>query len=122
LPFAIDVQPGLIHMTLSGVLTDEDLRGIASAADEIEGASNPIAPRITDMTGVIDLKIDYASVQAFATRRRVIRFPNAFKSAIVVGGPAHLGIARMFQTLNDNPQITVEIFTERATALAWVRS
>jgi len=119
--FAIDVESNLIRVTLSGVLTEGDLRGIGDAADELE-ATTPVRPRITDMTGVTELEVRYADVQVFATRRREIKFPNAFKSAIVVSGASQLGIARMFQTLNDNPQITIEIFTEREKALEWVRN
>lgn len=122
MPFAIAVEPGLIRVTLSGALTGDDLRGIAVAADDIEGASSPVAPRITDMTGVTEFKIAYPDVQTLAQHRRGIQFPNTFKSAIVVSGPSQMGIARMFQTLNDNPQITIEIFTESSAALAWVRS
>lgn len=104
------------------MLTDEDLRGIAVAATEIEGESFPVPSRITDMTGVTELQIAYAGVQELAAKRRAIAFPNAFKSAIVVTGQAQLGMARMFQTLNDNPQITIEILTDYPTALSWVRS
>jgi hypothetical protein len=119
---AVDVESGLIQVTLSGVVTGDDLRQIGDAAAEIEAKSSPITPRITDLTAVTELKIGYGEVQELAARRRVIQFPNSFKSAILVSSPSQLGMARMFQTLNDNPQITIEIFTDRASALAWVRS
>lgn len=122
MPFTIAIQPDLIRLTLSGVLTDEDLRGMGVAVTEIEAESFPIPSRITDMTGVTELQIGYAGVQALAAQRRAIAFPNTFKSAIVVEGPSQLGMARMFQTLNDNPKITIEIFTDAAAALAWIRS
>ena len=117
----IDPQPDLIYVTLSGVLTESDLRSVGDAAAELE-TTTPVRPRITDMTGVTELRVRYPEVQELATRRRRIHFPNAFKSAIVVSGSSQMGIARMFQTLNDNPQITIEIFTEYQKALDWVRS
>src|SRR5262245_23408886 len=119
--FAIDVEPGLIQLTLSAMVTGEDLRKAADSMDESEAANRPVPPRLTDLTGVTELKIGYPEVQALADRRRATRFANDFRSAIVVSAPSQLGMARMFQTLNDNPQITIEIFTDRASALAWVR-
>ncbi len=121
MPFAITIEPEYLLLTLTGELTEQDLVGIAAAADEIEGPANPVPHRMTDMTGVTDLKIAYPDVQALAKVRRMRMFPNAFKSAIVVGSPAQLGMARMFQTLNDNPQITIRIFNDQASALAWIR-
>ena len=56
-----------------------------------------------------------------AERRRSLGFPNAFRSAIVVGSPSQHGIARTLQTLNDNPKITISIFTDEDEALKWVR-
>ena len=32
-----------------------------------------------------------------------------------------MGIARMFQTLNDNPQISIRIFTNAAEAMSWLQ-
>jgi hypothetical protein len=31
-------------------------------------------------------------------------------------------MARMFRSLNDNPQIVVEVFEDEAAALAWFRT
>jgi hypothetical protein len=33
-----------------------------------------------------------------------------------------MGMARMFQTLNDNPQITIQIFEDEAAAVIWLRA
>jgi hypothetical protein len=120
--FDIAIEPGLIRVTLSGALTAADLHGIAEAADEIERTTAPIPHRVTDMTAVTDLQVAYPDVLALAARRRALHFPNDFKSAIVVSGAAQLGIARMFQTLNDNPHITVQIFTDGADAVTWLRT
>jgi hypothetical protein len=114
-------EPDLIRVRLFGVLIDQDLRDIVAAAMDLE-RTPPIPPRITDMTGVTDLQVAYPDILRLAEQRRALRFPNDFKSAIMVSGTAQMGMARMFQTLNDNPQITIGIFTDAAQALAWVRS
>jgi stage II sporulation SpoAA-like protein len=117
----IAIEQDLIHVTLSGVLTGEDLAQIASAADEIERDRDPVPNRLTDMTGVTEVQVGYPEVRSLAEHRRVIAFPNDFKSAIVVHTPVQRGMARMFQTLNDNPRITIQIFDDEAAALAWLR-
>ena len=117
----IEVEPGIIRVTLSGVLTDQDLAAIADAADDIERDRDPVPPRLTDMTGVTEVKIGYPEVKGLANRRRVLEFPNDFKSAIVVGTAVQRGMARMFQTLNDNPRITIRIFDDEPSAIAWLR-
>lgn len=48
----------------------------------------------------------------------MVPFPNDFKSAIIVSTPVQRGMARMFQSLNDNPRITIRIFDDEAAALA----
>lgn len=118
----ITVEPDIIRVTLSGVLTDQDLADVATAAADIERDRNPVPPRLTNMTGVTEMKIGYPDVKALADRRRLLAFPNDFKSAIVVGTPVQRGMARMFQTLNDNPRITIQIFDDETAALAWLRS
>ena len=118
----IVVEADLIRFTLGGVVTEGDLVTLAATADDIERGRNPVPHRITDMTGVTELRIGYPNVKALADRRRSMEFPNPFKSAIVVRTPAQMGIARMFRTLNDNPQITIEVFRDEATALEWLRT
>ncbi len=120
--FEIALEADIIRCTLSGVVTGEDLTRLAATADDIERGRDPVPHRIADMTGVTDFQISYPDVRALAEHRRAIAFPNAFKAAIVVRTPTQRGIARMFQTLNDNPRITIEIFSDEASALSWLRS
>ena len=119
--YEIAIEPDLIRLTLSGELTGQDLADIASAADDIERDRDPVPHRLTDMTGVTEFQVGYPDVKHLAEHRRVIAFPNDFKSAIVVRTPVQRGMARMFQTLNDNPRITIQIFDDEAAALAWLR-
>ena len=58
---------------------------------------------------------------AVAETRRRATLRNPIKSAIIASGIVHFGFARMFQTLNDNPQIVVAIFGDDESALQWLR-
>jgi hypothetical protein len=120
LAYVITMETDLMRVTVSEALTPEDLTGMMRDADEIEKDLDPIPDRITTVAGVIDIQVGYPEVRAFAWHRREIVFPNVFRSALVVKTPVQRGIARMFQTLNDNPQIVIEIFEDEAEALTWL--
>ena len=121
MPYAIAMDKDILVVTLWQALTPEDLTGIMRDADDIERDLDPVPHRLTTPRGPIEVKVGYQEVKAFAWHRRVIVFPNVFRSAIVVHTPVERGIARQFQTLNDNPQITIEIFDNDEAALAWLR-
>lgn len=78
--------------------------------------------RITDMTGITDFGIGFPDVLTLAETRRRLKFPNSFRSAIIAPRSEHYGVARMFQTLNDNPQIDIRIFMDKAAAHEWISS
>ncbi len=120
---AVDISmiDGVVHVTFAGDVTNLDLEKIADAATTYEGG--PVVPhRVTDMSGAIGLHLNFESVWTLASKRRVLQFPNSFKSAIVAPQPSQLGFARMFQTLNDNRQITIQIFPDKGSALKWIAS
>ncbi|MBI1795611.1 MAG: STAS/SEC14 domain-containing protein [Candidatus Eisenbacteria bacterium] len=120
--FVIVDQTTLVRVTFHGALTEADLQGIADAAEEIERGRHPVPHRIADLSGVTEVRVDYEDMKVLAGRRRRIKFANAFRSAIVVKTPVQMGMARMFQTLNDNPQIEIRIFEDEAPALQWLAS
>ena len=118
--FSVAEEKDFVRITLSGTLTRQDLIGLASAAEELERGRERVPHRLADMRGVTEMQVAYPEIQAFADTRRTRRFPNAFKSAILVGSSVQSGMARMFRTINDNPQISVEIFEDEAEALRWL--
>jgi hypothetical protein len=121
MPVEVTKDPAFIRVTISGVFADADLRAIADALAVLESDRSSTPPRLTDMRAVTELQIGYAGVSTLAELRRRTTFDNAFKSAIVVATPAQRGMARMFQTLNDHPKISIEIFDDEASAVAWLK-
>ena len=119
--FSIVMDGDLVRFILTGVLTRDDLLGLIPVAAEVEGARAVVPHRLTDLRGISDVQVAYPDVQELADDRRARRFPNSFKSAIVVGSPVQMGMARMFRTINDNPQISIEIFEDEAEALRWLQ-
>jgi len=118
--YAMRHENGLITIQFSGTLTNTDLSRGAQEIAAIEARCDLVPHRISDVRPVERLEIDFRSVLSFAEDRKRRQFPNAFKSAIVASDIVHFGFARMFQTLNDNAQITIAIFGDDASALEWL--
>jgi hypothetical protein len=118
--FAIDASQPILRITLSGKLTNQDLLDLGKEAARIEGGCPVVPHRLTDMRAVERVEINFQGVLALATERLKMKFPNMFKSAIVAGDVVHYGFARMFETLNDHPQIVIAIFPGEPEALRWL--
>jgi hypothetical protein len=120
MPVEVGMSGPYILVRLWGTLTKDDLKTLADRSLALEAAA-PVPPsRMTDMTGVTSLQIAYPEINALAELRRAVPLAAPIHVAIVVGNDVQYGMARMFQTLNDHPQVTLEIFRERAAALAWL--
>ena len=119
---AIEVRmvDDIMHVRLHGALTSEDLLVLGNEVLAIEHAMAVPPSRITDMTGLESLQIAFPEIHALAERRRTMPLAAPIKSAIVAGTDVQYGMARMYQTLNDHPEITLEIFRDRAAALEWL--
>jgi hypothetical protein len=122
MPYTITVENNVIRTVLTGRITPRDLADLAAESKNYEYDVAVIPHRITDMTKVEELAIHYPDISALAATRGQLLFPNSFKSAIIACSIIHLGYARMFQTLNRNPQILVRIFPDEASALEWIAS
>ena len=119
MPFEIKNQGDLIFARLYGVVTPDDLKQFADDAEAIEESISTARDRITDLTAVERFDIGFPAMNALALRRRVRRFSRPVKSAIIVQDLVQVGMARMFQTLNDNPQIEIRILRSVAEAKKW---
>lgn len=120
--FEIVEEKDFVRVRMFGTLTARDLVEMQKAAERIEEGRDPVPNRLADMRDVTELQITYPDVSGLADARRAGKYATRFKSAIVVGNPVQSGMARMFRTLVDHPQIAVEVFTDEAAALDWLRS
>jgi len=120
MPFQITTQPGFLRVVITGRLNREEVVAVGLAVREIEVESERVPDRLTDVTGVEISELTGEDIQYFARRRREARYPNSFRNAIVAPQPAQYGYARMFQTLIDHPDITTQVFSDEAAAIAWL--
>jgi hypothetical protein len=122
MPYTITVKNKVVHCALTGRITGLDLAALQGESKNYEQNVDVVPHRITDLTGVEELALHYPDISGLAEKRGQVHFPNKVKSAIIARDPLHLGYARMYQTLNNNPQMIIEIFPDEASALKWIAS
>lgn len=120
MPYRVYFEAEILRLEFSGHLTKADLVGAWQELEVIERERTQMPNRICDLSGWESSENRFAELFEVARHRQQKRFPNAFKSAFVSPQETTFGIARMFQTMNDNPQITTRIFSELAAAQAWL--
>jgi len=120
MPFELAHSGSWLRLTLSGHVSVEDLLAAAAAVDALEARTAPAPHRITDLSQVTDFGLTTSEMRTIVSRRLLKTFANGFKSAIVAPEVLHVGYARMFQILNDHPQITIEVFRTRDEAERWL--
>ena len=118
--FEVTMDGDLMRILLFDSLTDGDLRGLAEAVMVIEATQKTTPSRIADMTELVRFDVGFNSVDALAARRRESRVVGPTKTALLVTNELQFGVARMYQTLNDHPQITTRIFRDREAAMQWL--
>jgi hypothetical protein len=122
MPFDYRVVDGVIFADFTGRLVSQDLRIAAKEVAVLEEELAISPNRLTDISLVEGIDLNFQEMEAFADIRRRVALKNDIRSAIVVADSLQVGFARMFQTLNDHPKITIRIFNNREEAIAWVSS
>ncbi len=120
MPFQISKESDLLHITLSGSISTADLQAALRELEVTESRQTRIPDRLIDLSAVTQSLIRGDDVYFTATRRREGKYPNPFRSAIVAVQPIQIGFARMFQSYNVHPDITIQVFPDGASALAWL--
>jgi hypothetical protein len=119
MPFEITNQGDFLFGRFYGVITAADLDRLATEVEVMEDSIPTAMDRISDLTAVDRFEVGYPAIFILAARRRLRQFTKPVKSAIIVQDPVQFGLARMFQTLNDNPQIAIQILHSVTEAKKW---
>jgi len=119
MPFELTTPGAILFARVFGVFTAPELNHLAWEA-EIAEASHPVSlDRITDLTAVERFEVGFREIYYFAIRRSAQRFSRIVKSAIVVQEPVQLGMARVYEAVNENPQIQIRILRSVTEATEW---
>lgn len=122
MPIEINFTGTLLTLRFLGRIEAKDLVEGTLAIEEIE-ASSPTAPdRIFTFADGSELAVGFEAIEAVAIMRNSARLKNGIRTAVVATGELQFGMARMFQSLVTNPQITIRIFRDPESATSWLAS
>lgn len=118
----ISVIPAGDHLfvRLYGVVTAADFLHYAQEAEAFEQHSEHALDRITDMTGVERFAVSHRDVFELADRRKRQPMVGSAKAAIIATEPIQIGLARMYQTMTEKPNLDIRIFHSLAEAREWL--
>jgi hypothetical protein len=119
MPFKLTTPGAVLFARVFGVFTAADLTRLAAEAEAAEASHPDSLDRVTDLTAVDRFEVGFREIYRFAMRRSAQRFSRVVKSAIVAREPVQVGTARVYEALNDNPQIRVRIVRSVAEATRW---
>ena len=121
MPITTDYQGEFIVIKMSGSVSLPELLEHAERIAAIEASQAVTSHRITIFPKGLVCDLSFPELHAFAAKRRAAPLKNPVKSAIVAGDAVQFGFARMYQTLNEHPNLRVEIFQSEEPAFAWLR-
>jgi hypothetical protein len=110
----------LIHATFSNVLTPADLIEVMRFILDVERRLARAPNRLADLGPSTTLAIAFGDIANLALLRDTTPPANSIRTAVVFHSAVQQGYARMFQTVNDNPLVTVQLFTDTGAARAWL--
>ena len=120
MPLIFQMREGLMLARFYGAVTAEDFWRLDQLAREADSRLEANPDRILDITDADWGLVESELVRNMAAIREKEPMKNHVKAAIVAPKPEQYGIARMFQALNQNPAVEVQIFTDAPGAYEWL--
>ncbi len=122
MPFTYTLEDGLVHFRWSGVLTLADLQSISEVMPAVARQLGR-APQVLHNFDAVT-SCDFPPIAAYehSQQRRGIPIPNPVKSATIATTSEIRAMARVFQAVNHNPNLRMEIFGSEAAARAWLKA
>jgi len=121
MPHRIEVVEDLVEIRFWGRISAEEMRSYMAELSEIEATMNPVLDRITDISETTGIDLNFDAMGELGSGRVAIAFGNGFKSAFCAPGPLQFGIWRMFEALNQNPKIQIQVLKTKESAIEWLK-
>lgn len=120
MPVRIQFEHDLLIIEFGGEVSVTDIRTLITEVLAWEKKLPRTPDRLTDFSQAAGLQIAPRDIREIVQMREMSPPANAIKSAVVGARPVQFGMARMFQSLNRSPHVSVEVFRDRPSALAWL--
>jgi hypothetical protein len=118
--YSIEINDRLIRVTYGDTLDNTDIQGVLKDALIMNDKESSPTNRIEDMRALKGSKVGFDALSGFTENIRNIQLSQAVKSAILTSNTLQFGIARMFQSILEHPQIRVKIFSNEEEAYNWL--
>lgn len=120
MPIELALADSYLFVRMHGVVTAAEMEIYGVDTEKLESQRPESLDRMTDLTEVERFDVVYRDIFQLADRRKRRPHTRNVKVAAIARQPEQIGMARMFQTLSEHPQIEVRIFDTREEALAWL--
>jgi len=120
MPLIFNLREGLMETKLHGAVTAEDLLRLDQLAREADSRLEASPNRILDISDATWGLVNSELVRSMAAIREREPMKNNVKAAIVAPKAEQYGIARMFQALDENPALEIQIFKDASSAYEWL--
>jgi hypothetical protein len=118
--YSIDTTTKFIRVIYEGTLDNNDIQGVLRDGLLTDGKELKLINRIEDMRKLKGTKIGFDELMGLTENLRTIQLPHIVKSAILTSNTLQYGMARMFQTILEHPQMKVKIFSNEEEAYTWL--
>lgn len=120
MPIELALADSYLFVRMHGVVTAPEMEAYGVDAEKLESQRPESLDRMTDLTDVERFDVAYRDIFQLADRRKRRAHTRNVKVAAIARRPEQIGMARMFQTLSEHPQIEIRIFDSRVEAMAWL--
>ena len=117
-----EYKNGLLFQIFPDHLTVRDIHPLSKEMNIIDNEYSIMPNRLVNLQATKSFDGDFNTVLDLAMMRVAKKFPNPFKTALLVANDLQFGFARMFQSLSNNPQITIKIFMDELKAIEWLKT
>ena len=115
-------RDGILFVIFPETVTEENILSLAPEIENTEKDYTVIPNRVVSLCNVKSFDAHFSAVLLLSEKRNNKKFSNRFKTALLVSNNVQLGFARMYQMFIENPQISIEIFSDESKALDWLKS
>lgn len=120
MPYQINEKETYLHIDWNGVLTLDDLERIRSDIRGHMMGNHSLLGTLHTFDKVTDCAFQPIAAYDHALKLKATHIPKKSKSASVAPSKVSYGYAKLFQELNRNPNLEMQIFRTEKQALAWL--
>jgi hypothetical protein len=120
MPYQIQSKGQILRVTFSGHVTKDEFVDSGRELLSLRATLERQPDQLTDLSSIEKQDTDYALVQPVSRELREQVFSNTFRFAMVAPTPFSFGLARMFQSLVEHPQIHMRVFKSKDEAEKWL--